>query len=422
MDASSWYLALSAWGLLWTASAWFGFRHLGPLLAPYFMISWITGELAYFHVGWQMLATAAFAFFGGLEGTTGALGLALSFVSWVGLAGVQHRASFAAEAFEASLREGLGADFRREVPERRAGLQRQRVEPRDWSRPFSFSSDGVEVVRGLSYGPAGKRNELEVVRPARATEAAPVLLQIHGGAWMIGEKEQQGRPLMTYLAERGWVCVAINYRLSPRARFPDHLVDAKRAMKWIRENIANYGGDPDWVAVTGGSAGGHLSSLFALTANDPRYQPGFEDVDTRVQAAVPFYGIYDFADRQGVRGRSAMLPMLERYVMPVPLLGNEEEWDRASPVCWVGPEAPPFFVIHGDHDALAFVEDARLFSGALRGVSSQPVVYAEVPYAQHAFDVFHSERSAHAVGAVSWFLEWVRAREGVPAATRETGS
>ena len=174
--------------------------------------------------------------------------------------------------------------------------------------------------------------------------------------------------------------------------------------------------------MTGGSAGGHLSSLFALTANEPRYQPGFEGVDTRVQAAVPFYGIYDFADRHGVRGRSAMLPMLERYVMPVPLVGNEEEWDRASPVCCVGPEAPPFFVIHGDHDALAFVEDARLFAGALRGVSSHPVVYAEVPYAQHAFDVFHSERSAHAVGAVSWFLEWVRAREGVPAATRGTGS
>ena len=79
-------------------------------------------------------------------------------------------------------------------------------------------------------------------------------------------------------------------------------------------------------------------------------------------------------------------------------------------------DAPPFFVIHGDYDTLAFVEDARLFVSALRGVSEQPVVYAEVPYAQHAFDIFHSERSAHAVNAVARFVEWVRARDGHAAA------
>jgi acetyl esterase/lipase len=243
-------------------------------------------------------------------------------------------------------------------------------------------------------------------------ENAPVLLQIHGGAWMIGDKEQQARPLMMHLAERGWICVAINYRLSPAAKFPDHLIDAKRAMKWIRENIADYGGDPNWVAVTGGSAGGHLSSLLALSANDPRFQPGFESVDTRVAAAVPFYGIYDFADRENVRGRSSMRSMLERYVMPAPLDKDPDLWDSASPVCWVGGSAPPFFVIHGDRDALAFVEDARLFATALRGASDSPVVYAEVPYAQHAFDIFHSRRCASAVNAVTLFLEWVRARDG----------
>jgi len=378
-------------------------------------MSWLTGELAAYHIAWQMLATLAFAGFGGLEGAAGALGLAASFVSWAGLVGLQRRAGQAGAALEHGLRDDLGKGYRGEIPADRRSLQRPEVQFRDWARPFSFRSDGVEVVRGLSYGPAGKRNELEIHRSTARSEGAPVLLQIHGGAWMIGDKEQQGRPLMTHLAERGWVCVAINYRLSPKARFPDHLIDAKRAIGWIRANIAEYGGDPNWLAVTGGSAGGHLSALVGLTANEPRFQPGFEDVDTRVQAAVPFYGIYDFADRQGVRGRSSMRTMLERYVMPAPLAGNEDAWDRASPVCWAHAEAPPFFVIHGDQDALAFVEDARLFVAGLRGVSNEPVAYAEVPHAQHAFDVFHSQRCAEAVGAVSRFLEWAHARPAVHA-------
>lgn len=408
MTASEWYLLGSAFGALWTASAWFGFRHVGPLVPVYFMMSWVTGELALFHLAWQLLATLAFAFFGGLEGAAGALGLALSFGSWGGLIGLQRRAGLAGQSLEGALRETLGSDYRDAIADDSRRLVRDEVSAADWSRPFRFGSDGVEAIRGLSYGPAGKRNQLDVYRPTRPVEKAPVLLQIHGGAWVIGEKEQQGRPLMTFLAERGWVCVAINYRLSPSSKFPDHLIDAKRAMKWIRENIEEYGGDPNWVAVTGGSAGGHLSSLFALTPNEPRFQPGFEDVDTSVQAAVPFYGIYDFADRNDVRGRSSMRPMLERMVMPAPLAKDPDLWDSASPVCWAREDAPPFFVIHGDQDALAFVEDARLFVTALRRRSKQPVVYAEIPYAQHAFEIFHSERTSHAVGAVHRFLEWAR--------------
>lgn len=411
-SVSEWYLLASVFGAAWTAAAWLGLRHVGWTLPAYFMMSWLTGELALFHVAWQAAATLGFVAFGGLAGGAGALGLAVSFASWTGLVALQRRASLAGSAFERALAETLGDDYLERVPRERRALLREAIAPRDWSRPFAFKSDAVEVLRDLPYGPAGKRNLLDVYRPRRDVANAPVLLQIHGGAWTIGNKEQQGQPLMVHLAERGWVCVAINYQLSPRARFPEHLVDAKRAMKWIRENVATYGGDPSFVAVTGGSAGGHLSALFALTANEPSLQPGFEDVDTSVVAAVPFYGIYDFADRDDVRGRSSMRGFLERYVMPARLADDPEAWDRASPVRWVREDAPPFFVIHGSYDALAFVEDARLFVTALRERSREPVVYAEIPYAQHAFDVFHSERSAQAVNAVTRFLEWVRARAG----------
>ena len=111
-----------------------------------------------------------------------------------------------------------------------------------------------------------------------------MLLQIHGGAWVIGNKRQQALPLMHHLAAHGWVCVAANYRLSPRATFPDHLIDVKLALGWIHEHIDSYGGDPEFVAITGGSAGGHLASLAALTANHPEYQPGFEPAETSVKS------------------------------------------------------------------------------------------------------------------------------------------
>ena len=133
-----------------------------------------------------------------------------------------------------------------------------------------------------------------------------MLLQVHGGGWTIGKKDQQGIPLMQHLAAKGWVCVAINYRLAPRDPFPAQIIDVKKGIAWIRENIASYGGDPDYIAITGGSAGGHLTALAAVTPNDPEWQPGFEDADTSVQVAIPHYGIYDMADATGLKSVGLM--------------------------------------------------------------------------------------------------------------------
>ena len=135
-----------------------------------------------------------------------------------------------------------------------------------------------------------------------------MLLQVPGGAWTIGMRRPQAYPLLSHLAERGWVCVSIDYRVSPRHTWPDHIVDVKRALAWIKEHIAEYGGDPDFVAITGGSAGGHLCALAALTPDDPQYQPGFEDADTSVVAAVPIYGRYDWFSAEGPAARSSSDP------------------------------------------------------------------------------------------------------------------
>ncbi|MFQ5382845.1 MAG: prolyl oligopeptidase family serine peptidase, partial [Dehalococcoidia bacterium] len=154
-------------------------------------------------------------------------------------------------------------------------------------------------------------------------------------------------------------------------------------------------------------AGGHLASLLALTANDPEYQPGFKDIDTSVAGCVPFYGIYDFTDREGRLYHDGMMKLLERKVMKASIEEDPEAYRKASPVDRLHEAAPPFFVIHGDRDTLAPVSEARAFVAALQEVSSSPVAYAEVPGGQHAFDLFPSLRSQAVIDAVDRFLSWI---------------
>jgi acetyl esterase/lipase len=231
---------------------------------------------------------------------------------------------------------------------------------------------------------------------------------------MVGNKREQGFPLMYELARHGWVCVTVNYRLSPRATWPDHVVDCKRAVAWVRSHIAEYGGDPGFIAVTGGSAGGHLSALVALSAGDRSFQPGFEDEDTSVDACVPLYGVYDMTGGRGrikspnARYDDGLIRLLERQVFKRHFDENPKIFEDASPIYRVRPDAPPFFVIHGSNDTLVPVTSARRFVEELRSVSKSPVLYAELPQTQHAFDVLPSVRSAHAVAAIVRFLESVR--------------
>lgn len=232
---------------------------------------------------------------------------------------------------------------------------------------------------------------------------APVLVQVHGGAWERMDKRGQAEPLMGYLAERGWVCVTVNYRLAPEARWPAMIVDVKRAIAWTRENIAQFGGDPDFIAITGGSAGGHLAALAALSANDPDYQPGFTDQDTRVAAAVPLYGVHDFT----ADAREGLTHLLENTVIGTRFADDERTWLRASPITRVDADAPPFLVVHGTTDAVVPVRQSRKLVAALRADSPSPVGYAELPHAQHGFDFVATARTAYLADAVHRFLSHV---------------
>jgi acetyl esterase/lipase len=407
MTASTLYLVLAALGFGVALSTNLQARRLGPFVAPYWLFAWLTGELAPHAIVAHAVLAIVFIAAGALDEKTGVAALVLTFAS-IALLSRAHLRGIGGGAEAQLALAPLGLTPRNDISSLHG-----------FPRAFDFANGKVERATNIAYGDSlpgdkGGRNLLDVVRPkdAKAGDKRPVLLQIHGGAWMVGDKSNQGQPLMTHMAaEHGWVCVAVNYRLSPQSSFPDHIVDVKRAFAWIRAHIAEYGGDPDFVCVTGGSAGGHLAALTALSANEPRFQPGFEHVDTSVVAAVPFYGVYDLLDRARIRGSASMTPFLSKQVFKSTPDENPALWDAMSPITRVSESAPPFLVIQGTHDTLVFVEEAREFVRALREKSRASVAYLEMAGAQHAFDMFHSPRSAHAVRAAAAFLQQARIRQ-----------
>jgi len=393
------FLAVSLVGVVFTLNAFVPVRRIPALFVPSFFGSWLTAELALHHIVWQAIATVFFVQFGALSHWPGLAGMGITIASWLGLLILFRDGYETRHTFDDAL-----ADFGEPENAARLPLSQLLV-------PFRFRRRGVKVIRNVTYREiAGRKLALDVAMPDQPGVDRPAIMQIHGGAWIIGDKREQGWPLIGHLAANGWVCFNVNYRLSPAATWPEHLADLKYALKWIREHADEYGVDPSFVAVTGGSAGGHLTAMMGLTANDPEYQPGFEDADTSVQAAVPVYGVYDFTNRLNTMLTRFRTQMLEPIIMKAFFDREPEKFHRASPIDRVHADAPPFLIVHGDRDTLAPVEDARLFAETLRAVSRAPVTYAELPGAQHAFDILASPRTARMLDGTLRFLTAVRER------------
>jgi acetyl esterase/lipase len=396
----SWlFLVATAVGLGFTVHAFAPLSNRRRLYIPSFVVSWLTIELAAHHLAWQVAATAGFVALGALQGWAGWAGLVLTAVSWLGLV-VLVAQGRRARAIVATALEG----YLPAPPPRRFHWWHLLV-------PFPIRAARARATRDVEYArAAGRRLRLDIYQPDALRPVGddgalrPALVQIHGGGWVMGDKRSQGIPLLVHACERGFVGFNVNYRLSPSATFPDHLVDIKRAIAWIREHAAEYRVDPDFVAVTGGSAGGHLAALVALTTEDLRYQPGFEAADCSVQACVPVYAALDFTDRNGSQSPDFVPRFLEPIVMKAFFADEPEKFRDASPIDRVHADAPPFFVVHGDRDTMTPLVDAEQFVDQLRAVSRQPVVFARVDGAQHAFDVFLSPRSAPVIEGVAAFL------------------
>lgn len=376
---------------------------------PAFAAGWLTSELAPQLLGLSMADTAVQLTRKNGAGPTRTLGLAASAVAVAGLGWIVRGAMQAGPTVEATLRESLGADYLDRLEEPLDVPMSSSW--REIARPFKLVGKDIEVIRDVNYRVGGSRARLDVYRPQeRDLRKAPVLVQVHGGGWTIGDKRQQGLLLMDRMARRGWVCVAPNYRLAPKHPFPAQIDDVRTALEWVKEHIEEYGGDPSYIVITGGSAGGHLAALAALT------EPG-------ISACVPFYGVYDMANLTDDRHARSMR---DWYLAPRVFRRSPKEYlddfVQASPLAHVGPGAPDFFVIHGSNDTLVNVGQARAFVQALEEKSDATVTYSELPGTQHAFEVFGSIRSHHVIKAVERWLEWHRATRRGDQAGQPTSS
>ena len=363
---------------------------------------WLVSELPLHLLVFEAVATIGFALAGAFSGgdaAPGYIGLAFTAVSCGGLVTLALSGARAAAAYDAAL--GALAAERAAQGLWPPADRRHRGRLLRLVRAFPFRPSAVERVRNLDYAGDGRSyHRLDVFRPAGgAAGPAPVVLYIHGGAWTIGDKREQALPMMHHLASRGTVCFTANYRLSPRATWPAHIDDCRLALAWVREHAAEYGGDPDRIVLVGGSAGGHLAALLAL---DPGLGADGAPLPN-VAGCVGLYGVYDFTAAELGHGPQ-LLRLLERTVMKLRRDDEPDVFAAASPRSYVRRDAPPFLIVHGRNDTLVPVSTARAFSAALSEVSAAPVAYVELPFAQHAFELFWSLRTVATALAIEEFV------------------
>ena len=270
----------------------------------------------------------------------------------------------------------------------------------------------MELIRDLSYGPDA-RQRLDVWRTLPTPVHAPVILYVHGGGWTMGDKREQGRPMLHEFVARGWVVATTNYRLAPKDPWPAQIEDVVRCLAWVKRSIADYGGDPERIVISGGSAGGHLAALAALAADDLAWRPsGAEDVtDWSVRGCVPFYGVLEtLGDESHWHGLGRGLrTLLESRVVRLPYAGHEDLYRSLSPYHRIDEDAPPFLVVQGTTDTLVDVNVARDFVARFRDVALAPAYYVELPFAQHAFDLTASPRTSATTRAAVAFATSVTA-------------
>lgn len=233
----------------------------------------------------------------------------------------------------------------------------------------------------------------------------PLVLFIHGGAWMIGDKgwirtgtQMQLAQLLQLLLNNGYAVASVNYRLTPEAIFPAQIHDVKAAVRYLRAHSAEFGIDPERIAVAGESAGGHLAQLLATTADEPSLDGdlGNAGVSSRVKAAVSYYGIADLRRLAAERIEQGCphpwvydpkKPKESEYGLfgggPLDNPQRQQQALRASPIHYVSAGDAPMLLFHGRQDCIVSVVQSQAMYAQLQK--------SGVPSQLHLIDADHAE-------------------------------
>jgi len=215
----------------------------------------------------------------------------------------------------------------------------------------------------------------------------PLIVWIHGGGWMRGNKSIGANHHALRQLDRGYAVASINYRLSREAIFPAQIHDCKAAIRWLRGNAGKYQLDPERIAVWGSSAGGHLAALLGTTAGVTEledFSMGNAGISSRVQAVVDWFGPTDFLAMGGNHNKP-LSP--ESLLVGCPIETCPERVAKTNPINYVTETDPPFFIQHGTADRKVPVNQSELLYKALTN-AGVPAHYSPLQGVGHSLSRF----------------------------------
>ena len=245
---------------------------------------------------------------------------------------------------------------------------------------------GSVVKKDVAYLGEGRAEKLDLYLPdaeAKPGECRPGIVIIHGGGWTGGDKGAKREiNIGTTLADHGYVCVSISYALARKGEptWPTNIQDCKRAVRWLRLNADKYRIDPDHIGAIGGSAGGHLTAMLAVTGPDDGLEPAENPgLSSRVQAAVPMYP-HMAASMDG-----------DQTMLPGTRTDRPDLYRAATPITYVTKDDPPMLILHGTADTTTPLSQSLRFAARLAevGVEHQLVILDGAP---HSFDLQPKQR------------------------------
>jgi acetyl esterase/lipase len=217
----------------------------------------------------------------------------------------------------------------------------------------------VTLIRDVEYGKGGDSPLLlDIYIPdIPAATPMPAIVYIHGGGWEGGDKYPSR---VGMLAEIGFFCISINYRLSGETRFPAAVEDCKCAIRWLRANAEEYDIDPDRIGVWGGSAGGHLSMMVGCTdaGGELEGSGGWGEYSSRVQAVCSYYGPADLT--------KLYIPSQCCNLIGYTLEERPDLYEAASPISYVSAGDPPLLMVHGSADFVVPYSQSEIMQQAYK--------------------------------------------------------
>ncbi len=205
---------------------------------------------------------------------------------------------------------------------------------------------GNEVAKNIVFDDATGL-KLDVYTPHSARNA-PTIVFWAGGRWTSGSKDDY-QFVGQRLASESFVVVIADYRKYPKVRFPAFVEDAAKAVKWVKGNIAKYGGSPEKLFVMGHSAGAHIAAMLAL---DPEYLKAVGIDNLRLYGMIGLAGPYDFMPITDPQLRDVFYP--------------PENFEQSQPIFYVDGRNPPLLLIHGQDDEDVWVKNTRNLADAVR--------------------------------------------------------